>query len=127
MSQHSISQTLWLRNRPFSLRNAQRPYSTDAPLTPRYNVLPTPHCADARAIASDFFIAGNDMRAALSVWPYTIDFCRASRSAGMVQHTQFHQGSLPRPEDFDTCERVLRRRRRDASLSGSQSSPPLFD
>src|SRR5215831_6215614 len=54
---------------------------TGRPLTPRYNVLPTPHCADARAIASDFFIAGNDMRAALSVWPYTIDFCRASRSA----------------------------------------------
>ena len=41
------------------------------PVTDLYNVSPTPQSADARAMASDFFITGNDMRAALSEYART--------------------------------------------------------
>jgi hypothetical protein len=36
------------------------------PMTKNYNVAAIPESADARAIASDFIITGNDLRAALA-------------------------------------------------------------
>jgi len=66
MSNHTISQSLWLRNRPISFLEGAAAVFDWQPLTDRYNVSPTPQSADARAIASDFWITGNEMRAALS-------------------------------------------------------------
>jgi hypothetical protein len=71
MSRHSISQTLWLRTRPFSLLDGATALFDWRPLTHLYNVSATSQSADARAIASDFYITGNDMRAALSEYGRT--------------------------------------------------------
>jgi len=66
ISKHSISQSLWLRNRPIPFLEGVAAVFDWQPLIDRYNVSLTPQNADARAIASDFWITGNDMRAALS-------------------------------------------------------------
>src|SRR5215467_15582618 len=58
MSRHTISQSLWLRNRPFSLLDGAMAVFDWRPLTDQYNVSPTPQSADARAIASDFYTPG---------------------------------------------------------------------
>ena len=71
MSRHSISQTLWLRTRPFSFLDGARAVFDWRPLTHDYNVSPTPQSADARAMASDFYAVGEDMRAALSEYGRT--------------------------------------------------------
>ena len=71
MSRHSISQSLWLRTRPFSFLEGATGVFNWQPLTHDYNVSPTPHIADAHAMASDFYITGDDMRAALSEYGRT--------------------------------------------------------
>ena len=65
LSRHSISQSLWLRSRPVSFLDGATAVFDWQPLTGNYDVSSTPQSADARAIASDFFITGEDMRAAL--------------------------------------------------------------
>ena len=65
MSRHTISQSLWLRNRPFSLLDGATAVFDWQPLTGDYDVSSTPQSANARAIASDFIVTGNDMHAAL--------------------------------------------------------------
>jgi hypothetical protein len=71
MSQHSLSQSLWLRSRPFSFLEGATAVFDWSPLTDRYNVSPTPQTADARAMASDFYAVGDDMRAALAEYGRT--------------------------------------------------------
>jgi hypothetical protein len=71
MSRHSISQSLWLRTRPFSLLDGATAVFDWMPITDRYNVSPTPQSAAARAMASDFYAVGDDMRAALSEYGRT--------------------------------------------------------
>jgi len=71
MSRHTVSQSLWLRNRPFSLLDGATAVFDWTPLTDRYNVSPTPQSAEAGAMASDFYVVGNDMRAALAEYGRT--------------------------------------------------------
>jgi hypothetical protein len=71
MSRHSIAQSLWLRNRPFSFLDGATAVFDWRPLTDNYNVSPTPQTADARAMAFDFFAVGEDMRAALAEYGQT--------------------------------------------------------
>jgi hypothetical protein len=71
MSRHSISQSLWLRTHPFSFLDGATAVFDWRPLTHDYNVSPTPQNADARAMASDFYAVGDDMRAALSEYGRT--------------------------------------------------------
>jgi hypothetical protein len=64
----------------------------------RYNASPTGQSVDARAIASDFIVTGNDMRAALADMPE--NKLPAGRSGGLVHQTQtqtIYQGPLPTP------------------------------
>lgn len=71
MSRHSILQSLWLRSRSFSFLDGATAVFDWQPLTGDYDVSSTPQSADARAIASDFFITGEDMCAALSEYART--------------------------------------------------------
>ena len=66
MSRMDLSQSLFLRKQPFSFIDGAASVFDWTPITERYNVAPTPENADARAIASDFIITGNDLRAALA-------------------------------------------------------------
>lgn len=66
MSRDHTSQSLALRKRPFSFTDGLVSAFDYTPLTNRYNFSPPPNSADARAIASDFLVTGNDMRAALA-------------------------------------------------------------
>jgi len=70
LSRHSISQSLWPRSHPFSFLDGANVFDWH-PLTGDYDVSSTPQSADARAIASDFFITGEDMCAALSEYART--------------------------------------------------------
>jgi hypothetical protein len=71
MSKHVITQSLWLRTQPFSFLDGATAVFDWTPTTDRYNVSPTPQSADARAMASDFYAVGDDMRAALSEYGRT--------------------------------------------------------
>ncbi|MGE0853629.1 MAG: hypothetical protein AB7O44_29115 [Hyphomicrobiaceae bacterium] len=71
MSRVDLSQSLFLRTDPFSFIDGATGIFDWTPLTARYNVSPTPQIADARAIASDFIITGNDLRAALAQYGRT--------------------------------------------------------
>jgi len=71
MSRHSLSQSLWLRTRPFSFIEGAASAFDWQPLTREYSVSPTPQGADARAMASDFYVTGDDMRAALAEYGRT--------------------------------------------------------
>jgi hypothetical protein len=71
MSRIEISNSLWLRKHPFSFTDGLASVFDYKTITDGYNVSPTPQNADARAIASDFVVTGNDMRAALA------DYARA--------------------------------------------------
>jgi len=62
---------LGLRKHPFSFLDGASGVFDWSPLTQDYNTSPTPQSADARAIASDFIITGNDLRAALSEYART--------------------------------------------------------
>jgi hypothetical protein len=64
-------QWLALRKQPFSFTEGLASAFEWTPISQKYNVSPTPNAADARAIASDFIVTGNDMRAALA------DYARA--------------------------------------------------
>jgi hypothetical protein len=66
MSRHNFSQSLWLRTRSFSFVDGATAVFDWQPLSHHYNVSPTPQSADTRAMASDFYAVGDDMRAALS-------------------------------------------------------------
>jgi hypothetical protein len=58
--------SLTLRKRPFSFSDGLSAVFDHTPLSAEYIISPTPQAADARAMASDFIVTGNDMRAALS-------------------------------------------------------------
>ena len=57
--------SLALRKRPFSFTDGLSGVFDHTPLSAGYVISPTPQAADARAIASDFIVTGDDMRAAL--------------------------------------------------------------
>ena len=61
-----LSQSLFLRRQPFSFIDGAASIFDWSPITERYNMAPTAENADARAIASDFIITGNDLRSALA-------------------------------------------------------------
>ena len=65
MSTYTL-QSLALRKRPFSFLDGLTSAFDYSRITEKYNVSPTPQSADARAIASDFLVTGDDMRAALA-------------------------------------------------------------
>jgi hypothetical protein len=71
MSRVDLSHSLFLRRHPFSFMDGATGVFDWTPMTKNYNVAATPESADARAIASDFIITGNDLRAALA------DYARA--------------------------------------------------
>ena len=58
--------SLGLRKRPFSFSEGLAAVFDHSPISASYHVSPTPQIADAHALASDFIVTGNDMRAALS-------------------------------------------------------------
>jgi hypothetical protein len=66
MSRTDLSQSLFLRSQPFSFIDGAASIFDWSPITERYNMAPTAENADARAIASDFIITGNDLRSALA-------------------------------------------------------------
>jgi hypothetical protein len=66
MSHMDLSQSLFLRKHPFSFIDGATGVFDWSPITERYNIAPTTQNADARAIASDFIITGNDLRTALA-------------------------------------------------------------
>ena len=59
-------QTLSLLKHQFSFTEGLASAFDYTPFIRSYNVSPTPNAADARAIASDFIVTGNDMRTALA-------------------------------------------------------------
>lgn len=63
--------SLRLRKRAFSFVDGATAVFDWTPFTHYYNVSNTPQNADARAIASDFLVTGNDLRAALSEYART--------------------------------------------------------
>ena len=67
----STLHSLHLRKRPFSFTDGLASAFDYRPLSDGYNVSATPQIADARAIASDFIVTGNDMRTALSEYART--------------------------------------------------------
>jgi hypothetical protein len=71
MSSTDLWRSLFLRKHPFSFIDGANGVFDWTPLTQRYNIAPTPQNADARAIASDFIITGNDLRAALAEYART--------------------------------------------------------
>lgn len=62
----SLASSLFLRKSHFSFSEGLASAFDYTPVSARYNVSATPNIADARAIASDFIVTGNDMRAALA-------------------------------------------------------------
>ena len=71
MASTDFSRSLFLRKHPFSFIDGATGLFDWTPLAERYNVSPTPQIADTRAIASDFIITGNDLRAALAEYAQT--------------------------------------------------------
>jgi hypothetical protein len=66
MSTALTLQSLTLRKQPFSFTEGFASAFDWTPISQKYNVSPTPNAADARAIASDFIVTGNDMGAILA-------------------------------------------------------------
>jgi hypothetical protein len=66
MHSPSLYTTLVLRKRPFSFSEGLASAFDWSPITRNYNVSATPQIADARALASDFIVTGDDLRTALS-------------------------------------------------------------
>ena len=58
--------SLALRKHPFSFIDGLASAFDWSPVTANYNISATPNAADARAIASDFIVTGNDLRVALA-------------------------------------------------------------
>jgi hypothetical protein len=71
MSRVDLSYSLFLRKHPFSFVDGATDIFDWTPITQHYNMAETPESADARAIASDFIITGNDLRAALAEYART--------------------------------------------------------
>ena len=67
----TLYRTLALRTRPFSFSDGLTSAFDWSPITQNYHISATPQIADARALASDFIVTGNDMRAALSEYART--------------------------------------------------------
>jgi len=67
----STINSLALRKSPFTFSEGLASAFDWAPITEKYHISSTPSIADARAIASDFIVTGNDMRAALSEYART--------------------------------------------------------
>ena len=66
MSRLDLSHSLFLRKQPFSLIDGATAVFDWTPIAQSYDISATPLNADARAIASDFTITGNALRAALA-------------------------------------------------------------
>ena len=66
MTRMDLSQSLFLRRQPFSFIDGAASVFDWSPITERYNIASTAQNADARAIASDVIITGNDLRTALA-------------------------------------------------------------
>jgi hypothetical protein len=62
----SLSSSLFLRKSHFTFSEGLASAFDWMPIAEHYNISPSPQSADARAIASDFIVTGNDVRAALS-------------------------------------------------------------
>jgi hypothetical protein len=71
MSIIDLSHSLFLRKQPFSFIDGATGVFDWTPITQHYNGAATPQSADARAIASDFIITGNDLRAGLAEYAGT--------------------------------------------------------
>jgi hypothetical protein len=67
----TLYSTLALRKRPFSFSDGLTSAFDWTPITENYNASATPGSADARAIASDFRVTGDDLRVALSEYGRT--------------------------------------------------------
>ena len=61
-----LHSSLFLRKSHFSFSEGLASAFDWTPIRQNYNISATPQIADAYAIASDFIVTGNDMRAALS-------------------------------------------------------------
>jgi len=59
-SRVDVSQSLFLRTHRFSFIDGSTGVFDRTPIVSHYHLAPTPQNPDARAIASDFFITGND-------------------------------------------------------------------
>jgi hypothetical protein len=62
----SLASSLFLRKNRFTFSEGLASAFDWTPIRENYNISATPQSADARAIASDFIVTGNDLRAALS-------------------------------------------------------------
>jgi len=62
----SLASSLFLRQSRFTFEEGLASAFDWMPIRQNYNISATPQIADARAIASDFIVTGNDLRAALS-------------------------------------------------------------
>ncbi len=71
MSRIDLAHSLFLRKQPFSFIDGATSVFDWMPVTQNYNIASTPQSADARAIASDFIITGNDLRTALADYART--------------------------------------------------------
>ena len=71
MTSTDLSQSLFLRKHPFSFIDGATGVFDWTPIAARYNIAPSPQNADARAIASDFIVTGNDMRSAFADYART--------------------------------------------------------
>jgi hypothetical protein len=66
MSTIDLSRSLFLRKHDFSFLDGATAVFDWTPIADHYSVAPTAQDADARAMASDFIVTGNDLRAALA-------------------------------------------------------------
>ena len=62
----SLASSLFLRKGRFTFEEGLASAFDWKPIKQNYNISATPQIADARAMASDFIVTGNDLRAALS-------------------------------------------------------------
>lgn len=62
----TLGNSLFLRKSHFTFSEGLASAFDYAPISSHYDISPTGQIADAKAIASDFIVTGNDLRAALS-------------------------------------------------------------
>jgi hypothetical protein len=79
----NLHSSLFLRKSPFTFSEGLASAFDWTPIRDNYNISATPQSADARAIASDFIVTGNDLRAALAHSRESSSFnCCETLSAG---------------------------------------------
>jgi hypothetical protein len=61
-----LHSSLFLRKSPFTFSEGLASAFDWTPITQNYHVSATPQNADARAMASDFIVTGDDLRSALA-------------------------------------------------------------